>query len=313
MISTRTDANWTSWGVNLAFGLTLLFSTAWAADAPPSSAVAPSAASPTSMEELAGQAFTTRCAACHAKGDLTPLPNQLKKLSPKEIYAALRHGVMQEYALGLDDGTMHALAQFLGDPDAERKRPANGGATLCSGKQSIGKSVPAWPGWSLDTSNARYVARSLSTAEVQGLRLKWAFVFPDTQAFKGAANPLAVVDGRVYVGSLNTWVYALDAQSGCAYWTFEAEGRVRSNVAVAEEIVTFADLLANVYALDAHTGKELWRQRAEIQSTARITGSVTIHNGQVYVPVSAIQEALMRPDLSCCTFNGSVVAYELKT
>src|SRR5262245_28745807 len=314
MIRTRTDAKWTSSGVSVALGLILQLSTVWAADAPAPSAVAPSASTPTSMAELAGQVFATRCAACHAKGDLTPLPNQLKKLSPKEIYAALRHGVMQEYALGLDDGTMHALAQFLGDPDAERKRPANGGATLCSGNKSISNSTPAWPGWSLDTSNTRYVARSLSTPEVQGLRLKWAFVFPDTQAFKGAANPLAVVDGRVYVGSLNKWVYALDAQSGCAYWTFEAEGRVRSNVAVAEGIVTFADLLANVYALDAHTGKELWRQRAEIQSTARITGSVTVHNGYVYVPVSAIQEALsIRPDLSCCTFNGSVVAYELKT
>jgi hypothetical protein len=163
------------------------------------------------MEELAGQTFATRCAACHAKGDLTPLPNQLKKLSPKEIYAALRYGVMQEYALGIDDGAMHALAQFLGDPDAERKRPANGGAMLCSGNKSIGKSASAWPGWSLDTSNARCVARSLSIAEVQGLHLKWAFVFPDTQAFKGAANPLAVADGRVYVGSLNKWVYALGA------------------------------------------------------------------------------------------------------
>jgi polyvinyl alcohol dehydrogenase (cytochrome) len=266
------------------------------------------------MEELAGQAFATRCAACHAKGDLTPLPNQLKKLSPKEIYAALRHGVMQEYAVGFDDGTLHALAQFLGDPDAERKRPANGGALFCDGKKGISTSTPAWPGWSLDTRNTRHVARLLSATDVQGLRLKWAFVFPDTQAFKGAANPLAVADGRVYVGSLNKWVYALDAQSGCAYWAFEAEGRVRSNVAAAEGIVTFGDLLANVYVLDARTGKVLWRQRAETQSTARITGSVTVHNGSVYVPVSAIQEGLgMRPDLSCCTFSGSVVAYELKT
>jgi polyvinyl alcohol dehydrogenase (cytochrome) len=266
------------------------------------------------MEELAQQAFATRCAACHAKGDLTPLPNQLKKLSPKETYAALRHGVMQEYALGLDDGAMHALAQFLGDPEAERKRPANGGAMFCDGQKVISKLIPTWPGWSLDPSNTRHVTHSLSATDVQGLRLKWAFVFPDTQAFKGAANPLAVADGRVFVGSLNKWVYALDARSGCAYWAFEAEGRVRSNVAVAEGIVTFADLLANVYALDARMGKLLWRQRAETQSTARITGSVTVHNGHVYVPVSAIQEGLgMLPELSCCTFKGSVVAYELKT
>ena len=314
MSGTRIDMNWVPWGVSLALGLALLGSTAWAVDAPAPSGESPPTATPESMEALAVQAYGAHCAICHTKGDVTPVPNQLRKLSPEEIYASLRHGVMQEYAIGLDDGTLHALSQFLGDPDAEQKRPSNGGAQFCSGEQSSSKAAPAWPGWSPDTSNTRYVARPLSATEVRGLRLKWAFVFPDTQAFRGASNPLAAVEGRVYVGSINKWVYALDGQTGCADWAFEAEGRVRSNVAVAEGVVTFADLLANVYALDAHTGKLLWRQQAEIQSTARITGSVAVHNGHVYVPVSAIQEGLgMSPDLSCCTFNGSVVAYELKT
>ena len=53
MSSTRTDTHWASWGVSLAFGLTLLFSTAWAADALTPSAGSPAAATPASMEELA--------------------------------------------------------------------------------------------------------------------------------------------------------------------------------------------------------------------------------------------------------------------
>jgi len=314
MIGMRSEAKVARWIVGAVLALFGVLSTAWAVDVPSSSEAAKAGTNSTSLETIAQQAFANRCATCHSLGTLMPTPDQLKKLPSKEIYDALRHGVMQEYAVGFDDGTLHALAQYLGGPEAGRQRLENGGATLCRGAGPTGKTAAAWPGWSLDATNTRSLARRLSVADTQGIRLKWAFVFPDTQIWRGGANPLAVADGRIYVGSINKWVYALDGQTGCAYWAFEADGRVRSNTAVADGVVTFADLLANVYALDARTGKLLWRQRAETQSSARITGSVTVHNGRVYVPVSAIQEGLgINPALSCCTSNGSVVAYDLKT
>ena len=64
---------------------------------------------------------------------------------------------------------------------------------------------------------------------------------PVTSAFSGVGNTVAVRDGRIYSGSINHWVYALDAESGCANWAFRAEGRVRSNM-----------------ALDMQTGKKRW-------------------------------------------------------
>lgn len=314
MIGTHIDAKAVRWMMGAILVLVGMLSVAWAADTPSSPGTSKAGTDSTSLETIAQQAFANRCATCHALGTLMPTPEQLKKLSPKEIYEALRHGVMQEYAVGFDDGTLHALAQYLGDPEAERKRPANGGAAFCRGAGPSSKTAAAWPGWSLDATNTRSLARTFSVADTQGLHLKWAFVFPDTQTWRGSANPLAVADGRVYVGSINKWVYALDGQTGCAYWAFEADGRVRSNTAVADGVVIFPDLLTNVYALDARTGKLLWRHRAETQASARITGSVTVHQGRVYVPVSTIQEALgVNSALSCCTSNGSVVAYDLKS
>ena len=42
----------------------------------------------------------------------------------------------------------------------------------------------------------------------------------------------AVVGGRVFLGSDNGFVYALDARSGCVHWSFEAGTPVVSAVSV---------------------------------------------------------------------------------
>ena len=37
-----------------------------------------------------------------------------------------------------------------------------------------------------------------------------------------------VFSGRVYIGTDNGTVYALDAKTGCQYWTFKADAGVRN-------------------------------------------------------------------------------------
>ena len=60
------------------------------------------------------------------------------------------------------------------------------------------------------------------------LKLKWAFGFPEaTQAF---AQP-TIASGRVFVGSQKGAVYALDAATGCAHWSFMAAAGVRTAIA----------------------------------------------------------------------------------
>ncbi|MCB1748615.1 MAG: PQQ-binding-like beta-propeller repeat protein, partial [Gammaproteobacteria bacterium] len=104
------------------------------------------------------------------------------------------------------------------------------------------------------------------------------------------------------------------AARGCAHWAFHAEGRVRSNVALEGDTLVFGDLLANVYGLDARTGRLRWRTRVDWTPGARITGNVTLDAGQVFVPVSSLEEVqAMRMDLPCCTFRGAVVALDAAT
>ena len=69
----------------------------------------------------------------------------------------------------------------------------------------------------------------LTAADVPKLTLKWAFGFPDASV---AWSQPTVAGGRVFVGSQNGTVYALDARTGCIRWTFAAQGGVRTAVAI---------------------------------------------------------------------------------
>jgi polyvinyl alcohol dehydrogenase (cytochrome) len=113
-------------------------------------------------------------------------------------------------------------------------------------------------------------------------------------------------------------VYALDPETGCAHWSFRAAAEVRTGIVVepwqdqgATPRIYFGDVLGNVYAVDALTGHLQWRQRADEHPNATITGTPSWHAGRLYVPVSSLEVALaIDPTYPCCSFRGSVVAYD---
>jgi polyvinyl alcohol dehydrogenase (cytochrome) len=79
-------------------------------------------------------------------------------------------------------------------------------------------------------------------------------------------------------------------------------------------VVYFGDTAANAYALDAETGRTVWVRRVEDHPSARITGSPTVFEGRVYVPVASYEEAQgADPHYPCCTFRGSVAALDAES
>jgi polyvinyl alcohol dehydrogenase (cytochrome) len=198
----------------------------------------------------------------------------------------------------------------------------DGGSASASAAKCAGPAAPIdlsaasrWTGWGVDLSNSRYQPQpGLAAADVPKLTLKWAFGFPGgSMAF---AHP-TIVSGRVFTGSDNGTVYALDAATGCTIWAFKADRGVRSAIVIgalrsgSQVAAYFGDLGANVYALDAATGVQIWRQKADEHRFARITGTPTLHEGRLYVPVSSVEEgSAAQPAYPCCTFRGSVIAYD---
>ena len=259
--------------------------------------------------------YAEHCIECHGRAAFSPSIDKLANLTAEEINKILWSGSMQMFAQGIDDGQRWAIAKWIAAHNSDKD-------TRASGVQTCKTSAPLKPApdrdWSTlarDLGFTRHVPDDSLTAErVKGIRLKWAVAFPIVHAFNGAGNPVSVIGDRVFVGNFNQWVYSLDANSGCAYWTFRTDFRVRSNVAVADGVAVFGDLGANVYAVDAETGSLLWRAKADWTAGSRITGNLTAHGGRVYVPISSIQEGLnLSTRFPCCTFRGSVVAFDLRS
>lgn len=183
--------------------------------------------------------------------------------------------------------------------------------------------LSGWSGWGHDLLNSRFspFANGLNRSNVAQLKLKWAFVFPDTQI---ASSQPTVVDNTLYVGSWNGKVYALNAHNGKLKWSYDtasytgpqppgANG-VRTALAVADGRVYFGDLIGNLYALDANNGQFRWATRVDTHPLARVTGSPIVWNGRVYVGVSSSETAAaLDPTYPCCTFRGSLVAFNAST
>ena len=174
---------------------------------------------------------------------------------------------------------------------------------------------PAWNGWGVDSSNARFQpakAAQLAADQVAKLKLKWAFGFPGVRSVMGQPS---VVAGRVFLGVDTGAVYALDAPTGCLYWTFQAEGSVRSAITVERLGTTryaafFGDLKANAYAVDAATGELIWKTHADPHALARITAAPKVVEGRVYIGLASGEEGAAMRQYECCSFRGSVVALD---
>jgi outer membrane protein assembly factor BamB len=88
-----------------------------------------------------------------------------------------------------------------------------------------------------------------------------------------------VVGGVVYIGSNDGYLYALNARTGAKLWSFWTKYGIRSSPAVADGTVYFGSDDYCVYALDAATGNKLWRY----ETTTQVTASPIVANGIVAV------------------------------
>jgi polyvinyl alcohol dehydrogenase (cytochrome) len=187
---------------------------------------------------------------------------------------------------------------------------------------------PRWNGWGADLNNSRFqraeMAR-LTPDQVPGLQLKWAFGFPGASAAN--AQP-AVVGGVLFVGGTDRKLHALDAKSGCTIWTYQAKAGVRTGIVIGPKrsggssgsrgssgfAAYFGDVRGAAYGIDASTGEQLWMRVLEDHKSASITGTPTLYEGRLYVPVSSTEEGQgNNATYECCTFRGSVVALDSAT
>jgi outer membrane protein assembly factor BamB len=92
-------------------------------------------------------------------------------------------------------------------------------------------------------------------------------------------------EGLVVVGDWSHNVYAFTASTGNLRWHYHAGGLIKGAIALAGNRVYFGSYDTHVYALDVHTGKQVWRASSQprIGRTGTFYANPAVAYGRVYL------------------------------
>lgn len=94
------------------------------------------------------------------------------------------------------------------------------------------------------------------------------------QQFGDIYSSPAVAEGKVYFGSDDKNITALDASNGTIIWSSPTEDFVRSSPVIADGVLYVGSFDGYVYALNASTGSKIWKYRtaSPVESSPTIFG-----------------------------------------
>jgi polyvinyl alcohol dehydrogenase (cytochrome) len=264
------------------------------------------------------QLYSQRCAQCHDHPvDRIPARAFLAIVkTPEQVVTALTAGVMQPMAAGLNADQIKSLAFFITGKEPGATNDPDPNANRCTSPAMLKPGPKDWSAWGHDFGNTRFQAEpGIQAADVPRLKVKWVFAYPGNVA---DGQPTVAGD-MLFVANRSGHVFALDAKTGCTHWSYTAEGGVHAGIGIgplpggkhAAYVVTENGWL---HALDAETGAVIWTVRVEDHPATRLTGSPTLYDGRLYVPLSSLEEvSLFNPNYACCTFRGGIAAVDAVT
>ena len=263
--------------------------------------------------------YQMHCTGCHSGAMPEAQTIEALKLYPPErIVEALTSGVMSTAALPLSGQEIRQVAYYVTGKTVETNyQVAEQFFCEIEFPAAIDEDTGSWTSWGGQNHNQRFQAKEqvLNPDNVQNLELKWAFAFPGATRARSQPTVTATV---TYIGSQEGIVYALDTNTGCVHWTFQADAEVRGaiqlqiNRGTGKRALLFGDFIANAYSIDATSGELLWKTHVHEHPLATITGSIVADEHHAYVPVSSSEVVpAARSDYPCCTFRGALVAINL--
>ncbi|MBL4582377.1 MAG: PQQ-binding-like beta-propeller repeat protein, partial [Gammaproteobacteria bacterium] len=171
-----------------------------------------------------------------------------------------------------------------------------------------------------DGNNPRHLDAAqagLTTADLSTLELAWAIAFPETSSLRAA--PVIIGSTIFYAATDSGRVFALDTNSGCAKWVYNADTRLRSSMSYAvvdgRGTLVFGDMRGMMHAIDAENGEVIWVASGQASNNqAMITGTPVIFEDKIIVPLSGSGVvAGGNPNFECCENHGAVTALNVRT
>lgn len=167
---------------------------------------------------------------------------------------------------------------------------------------AIGSNSNSWSMWRNDPQNS-----GAGQSGPEELNLRWKFT-----AGGGVGSTPVMAQGRVFFGSQNKKVYALDARDGKFLWSFATSARIKSSVAVSDGKVYVGPDDGNIYCLDAENGDLIWETyaggfvEAAFKAVAGIRSSPIVVGNRVYV-------GSLDTNLYCLDSNSGDIIWTYKT
>jgi polyvinyl alcohol dehydrogenase (cytochrome) len=272
-------------------------------------------------EHQGEQIFSATCAICHnsEQGGRTPTRFSVSQLSPRAIVTALTDGAMRAEGSALTPDERVAVAEYLTGATYSVNTLPDRAYCAKRGFGPLDADDIAWVGYggNLEATGFQTGTRAgLAASDIPDLDLRWAFAFPDATQVR--TKP-AVIGDVIIVGDQYGNVYAIEAASGCARWTFAADSGIRGAVLVGDSgdgdtLAWFVDFRTNVYAINVTDGSVVWKTRVGRHTEASNTGSPALHDGRLYVPISMMEVVIAQdPDYECCTASGAVASLDAAT
>ncbi len=256
--------------------------------------------------------YAQHCASCHADpATRSPALSTLQQMPLSRILSALEFGKMQVQAAALSPAERLALGQWLAAAE-DARRDAWIAQQACT-QPPAALVLDGTQNWGFGAHNARFLRTGVGIdgANIGQLQLAWSLALPQVTDMR--SQPVAAGD-TLFLGTQTGSLLALDQASGCVHWAFKATGGIRSALALAatpEPTLFFADDLGSVYAVDARRGALRWRADVRLFPVSVVSGSISYHDGRLFVPVSSFEVAAAgMPTHECCRSHGGVIALD---
>ena len=166
--------------------------------------------------------------------------------------------------------------------------------TVAQVAASNADSAGEWRSYGRDYSEQRFSPLTqISPDNIDQLDLAW---YGDLAERGGSYETTPIVaDGRIFVSSPWSKVYAFDAKTGRQLWKYDPQvpgewavklccGIVNRGVALHEDKVIWATLDGRLVSVDAATGQLAWeRQITDREGWHSITGAPRIANGRIFI------------------------------
>jgi polyvinyl alcohol dehydrogenase (cytochrome) len=267
------------------------------------------------LEYIGGKLFDQHCASCHDNPAMhAPTREALSAFSMETINIAMEFGKMQPMAAHLSKQQRGLIAMYLAGSGEDQSAWVE--QHRCTAPPSA-DTTPFVANWGMGPHNRRFVPAKqagIDRDNVGRLELAWSLAFPKVTDMR--SQP-AIVGDTLYFGDKTGKLYAIDRRSGCIRNHTEVLSGIRSAITVAQgedgrPLLVFADSLASIYALDAGTLDKVWQAEARLFDTSVITGSISYHDGRLFVPVSSYEAAAAgAASHLCCHSHGGVIALDV--